>query len=112
MCLGVPGQILQRLERDGLPMAVVDFGGVRREVCLAYVPQAREGDWVMVHVGFALHLLDPREAERLLRDWQVLLELEALQTGSGQDLGAGTGPPEDGAIPEVPPAPQEPEGTA
>lgn len=66
MCLGVPGRILSRSERDGLPMAVVDFDGVRADVCLACVPEAREGDHVLVHVGFALTVMDDDEARAVL----------------------------------------------
>ena len=62
MCLGVPGKILEIHDRDGLRMAAVDFGGVQREVCLDYVPEARIGDYCLVHVGFALNLLSETEA--------------------------------------------------
>ena len=62
MCLGVPGKILEIHDRDGLTMAAVDFGGVQREVCLDYVPEARVGDYCLVHVGFALNLLSETEA--------------------------------------------------
>jgi len=63
MCLGVPGQVLERLP-DGL--AKVDFGGVRRSVSVAFTPEAKEGDWVLVHVGFALATLDEEEARATL----------------------------------------------
>jgi hydrogenase expression/formation protein HypC len=72
MCLGVPGRIVARSERDGLPMAVVEFGGVRQEACLACVPEAAEGDWVLVHVGFALTVLDEEEAAATLAALQSL----------------------------------------
>ena len=70
MCLGVPGQIVEVRERDGLRMATVDFGGTRREVCLAYVPEAGLGDYVVVHVGFAINVVSETEA----RETQALLE--------------------------------------
>jgi hydrogenase expression/formation protein HypC len=63
MCLGIPGQVLERLP-DGL--AKVDFGGVRRSVSVAFTPEAKEGDWVLVHVGFALAKLDEDEARATL----------------------------------------------
>ena len=63
MCLGIPGQVLERLP-DGL--AKVDFGGVRRSVSVAFTPEAKEGDWVLVHVGFALAKLDEEEARATL----------------------------------------------
>jgi hydrogenase expression/formation protein HypC len=66
MCLGVPGKITERYERDGLPMGRVDFGGATREVCLVYVPEARVGDYAIIHVGFALNLLDEAEARETL----------------------------------------------
>ncbi len=62
MCLGVPGKILEIYERDGLQMGKIDFGGVFREACLAYVPEAQVGDYTLIHVGFALNLIDEDEA--------------------------------------------------
>lgn len=75
MCLGVPGAILEVHETDGLRMAVVDFGGARREVCLAYVPEANVGDYVIVHVGFAISVVSEAEA----RETRALLEEIAAQ---------------------------------
>jgi hydrogenase expression/formation protein HypC len=62
MCLGVPGRIEDVWEADGTRMATVDFGGVRKEVCLAYVPEVTVGDYTIVHVGFALTKLDEKSA--------------------------------------------------
>ena len=62
MCLGVPGKIIEIYESTGLRMGKVDFEGVTREVCLEYVPEAKLGDYVLVHVGFALNLLSESEA--------------------------------------------------
>ena len=62
MCLGVPGKILEIFEKDGLKMAKVDFGGVFRETCLEYVPEAKLGDYCIIHVGFAISLLSEQEA--------------------------------------------------
>jgi len=59
MCLGIPGQVVERLD-DGL--ARVDVSGVRRVVSVAFTPEAREGDWVLIHVGFALARIDEEEA--------------------------------------------------
>jgi hydrogenase expression/formation protein HypC len=64
MCLGIPGRVLERQD-DGL--AKVDFGGVRRSVSIAFTPDVEPGDWVLVHVGFALAELDEREAQETLR---------------------------------------------
>jgi hydrogenase expression/formation protein HypC len=66
MCLGVPGRVDERWEADGLPMGTVDFGGVRKEVCLAYVPDVQVGEWTIVHVGFALTRLDEASAQETL----------------------------------------------
>lgn len=62
MCLGVPGRVEEIWDRDGTRMATVDFGGVRKEVCLAYVPDVTVGDYTIVHVGFALTKLDEKSA--------------------------------------------------
>ncbi len=71
MCLGVPGKIIEIYQKDSLKMARVDFGGVIREVCLDYVPEAAVGDYCIIHVGFAISLLteaDAQETLALLRD--------------------------------------------
>jgi hydrogenase expression/formation protein HypC len=65
MCLAVPGRVLERRERDGLRFAQVDFGGIRKEICLETAPEARPGDWVLVHVGFALRVLDEAAAREV-----------------------------------------------
>ena len=62
MCLGVPDRVEDVWEADGTRMATVDFGGVRKEVCLAYVPEVTVGDYTIVHVGFALTKLDEKSA--------------------------------------------------
>ncbi|MCS6995139.1 MAG: HypC/HybG/HupF family hydrogenase formation chaperone [Anaerolineales bacterium] len=81
MCLGVPGKITEVYEKDGLPMAKVDFGaGVIRETCLAYVPEAQPGDWTVIHVGFALNLLSEQEAQETLALLKEIVDL-------GEELG-------------------------
>lgn len=62
MCLAVPGKILEIYETNGLLMGKIDFGGVTREACLTYVPEAKVGDYTIIHVGFALNLIDEAEA--------------------------------------------------
>jgi len=79
MCLAVPGRIVEVEESAGLRMGQVDFGGVRKQVCLAYVPEATTGDYVIVHVGFALSRLDELEAERTL---ELLRQAAALERRS------------------------------
>lgn len=67
MCLGVPGKIIDIFEKNGLAMGKIDFGGgVSREACLAYVPEAKVGDYTIIHVGFALNVLSEVEAKDTL----------------------------------------------
>jgi hydrogenase expression/formation protein HypC len=66
MCLGVPGRIEEIWEANGTRMANVDFGGVRKEVCLAYIPDAEVGEYTIVHVGFALTKIDEKSAMETL----------------------------------------------
>lgn len=66
MCLAVPGLIIRIVDQQGLRMGDVDFGGVIRRVCLAYVPEALVGDYAVVHAGFAISTLDEKEAARTL----------------------------------------------
>jgi len=66
VCLAVPGQVVSREERGGIPMAQVEVRGVRSEACLAYVPEVRVGDWVVVHLGMALQRVDEADALRHL----------------------------------------------
>jgi len=66
MCLGVPGLVIERQEMaDGLASGVVEFAGIRRPVCLACLPEARPGDYVIVHAGIAISRVDPAEAQRV-----------------------------------------------
>jgi hydrogenase expression/formation protein HypC len=80
MCLGIPGKVIERRDDAGLPVGTVDFGGVRREVCLAYVAdEVAVGDYVVVHVGFAISKVDEQEARRtfeVLREMSQLDELD------------------------------------
>jgi hydrogenase expression/formation protein HypC len=76
MCLGIPGKIVELRGDSGLAMGVVDFGGVRREVCLEYVKdEVAVGTYVIVHVGFAISIVDEAEAQRT---FEVLRELSLL----------------------------------
>jgi hydrogenase expression/formation protein HypC len=75
MCLGVPGRIVETFVEGDIAMGKVDFGGVAKRVCLAHVPEAAVGDYVLVHVGFALTRIDEGEA---LRTLDLLGELAAL----------------------------------
>jgi hydrogenase expression/formation protein HypC len=80
MCLAVPGKILEAEDRDGSRVAKVQFGGITRQAFLNFVPEAQVGDYVMVHVGFAISRVDPEEARRTyeLLEAMGLLEEEQL----------------------------------
>ena len=67
MCLGVPGKLVEVRQQDDLPMGRVEFGGIVKDVCLAYTPEARVGDYVLVHVGFAISRIDEAEAQETFR---------------------------------------------
>jgi hydrogenase expression/formation protein HypC len=67
MCLGVPGKITEIYDAGGLKMGKVDFGGVTREACLEYVPDAQVGDYTVIHVGFAISQLSEEEAMETLK---------------------------------------------
>lgn len=87
MCLAVPGRLMSVEGEDDLRrVGRVSFDGVIKEVSLAYVPEARPGDYVIVHVGFALSLIDEGEAQAIfdtLRQMGELAELEGLEGGGG-----------------------------
>jgi hydrogenase expression/formation protein HypC len=76
MCLAVPGKIIEIREADGLQMAKVDFGGVFREACLDYVPEARVGDYCVIHVGFAISLLSEEDALETLALLKQISDIE------------------------------------
>ncbi len=76
MCLGVPGKIVSVYEAGGLKMGKVDFGGVTREACLAYVPDAQVGEYTVIHVGFAISRLSEPEAHASLAALRELVNLE------------------------------------
>ncbi|MBK8005343.1 MAG: HypC/HybG/HupF family hydrogenase formation chaperone [Gemmatimonadetes bacterium] len=80
MCLGIPGRIIDTRDDAGLPMGTVDFGGVRRECCLAYVAnEVSVGDYVVVHVGFAISKVDEEEAIKTFQALKEMSQLEELE---------------------------------
>ncbi len=81
MCLGIPGEVVELRERHGLRFAKVRFGGISRDVCLEYVPEAVPGDFVLVHVGFAISRIDAEEAERTLRLLEELGQASEIPGG-------------------------------
>jgi hydrogenase expression/formation protein HypC len=80
MCLAIPGRVVRIVDQQGLRMGDVDFGGVIRRVCLAYVPEALAGDYTVVHAGFAISILDQKEATRTL---ELMRQLQ-IPDGQGQ----------------------------
>ena len=80
MCLGIPGRVVELRDEGGFPTGIVDFGGVRREVCLAYVAgDVRQGDYVVVHVGFAISKVDEEEAKRTFEVLRAMSRLDELE---------------------------------
>ena len=98
MCLAVPGRIISIEDRDGTMMSVVDFGGIKKDVCLQYIPDAEVGQYVVVHVGFAIQRLDEESAKRSLAEFEHLgvlkeefadgFELAAKQAGVANPNGS------------------------
>lgn len=72
MCLGVPGKIIEIYQADGVRMGKVDFGGILKEACLDFVPEAQIGDYTIIHVGFAITQLDEASAQASLALFQEL----------------------------------------
>lgn len=86
MCLGVPGKIVEIYETEGLRMGKIDFGGITREACLAYVPETEIGDYTIIHVGFAISRLSEEEAQATL---EILNEIADID----EELGVVDGIP-------------------
>jgi len=79
MCLGVPGKVIETQEDPlGMTMGRVSFGGIVKEVCLAYTPDVEVGDFVVVHVGFAISKIDEEEAHKVFEYLQEIGELQEL----------------------------------
>ena len=89
MCLGIPGKIIEIYEAHGTPMGRVDFEGVTKEVCLAYVPEAVIGDYAIVHVGFAITKVDEASAQETLK---MFRDLGILEEELGVDSVASESP--------------------
>jgi len=98
MCLGIPGKVIEIHDQGGLRMGRVDFGGVRKEACLAYQPDVELGDYVIIHVGFAISRVDEEEA---LRTLEMLAQMGDLMTQELATMGPGMDHP---AVVDDPPA--------
>ncbi|HEX7507074.1 MAG TPA: HypC/HybG/HupF family hydrogenase formation chaperone [Polyangia bacterium] len=79
MCLAVPGKILDVSGSDTTRMGTVSFGGISKEACLAFVPEAKVGDYVLVHAGFAISVVDEAEAAQTLEYFRQIGELSELE---------------------------------
>lgn len=86
MCLAIPGMVESVFEKDGLKMGKVDFAGLKRNVCLEYCPSARAGQYVLVHVGFALSIIDDESALQTLST--ITADEKALELGLEGDENA------------------------
>lgn len=85
MCLGVPGKVLRVDPSDiGMTMGKVSFGGIVKDVCLAYTPDVQPGDYVLVHVGFAISKLDEQHALDVFRTLKEMGELEGIDIPDGE----------------------------
>jgi hydrogenase expression/formation protein HypC len=79
MCLGIPGKVVETYSEHDVLMGRVDFSGVFKRVCLEHVPNVRVGDYVLVHVGFALNTIDETEARRVFEYLEEIKQLDDLQ---------------------------------
>ena len=89
MCLGIPGKILEVRDERSTRMATIDFGGVTKDICLAYVPEVEVGDYAIVHAGFAITRLDEESALETLR---MMSEVGILDDELGATAGDGAEP--------------------
>jgi hydrogenase expression/formation protein HypC len=90
MCLAVPGRVTEKYEKEGLAMGKVDFGGVTKEVCLAYVPEIEIGRYAIVHVGFAISEVDEKTAQETL---DLFRQMGVLEEELGMSEKAAIEPP-------------------
>ncbi len=94
MCLAVPGKIVEIREERGTRMATIDFDGIRKDICLAYLPDIGVGDYAIVHVGFAISQIDEAsalETLQMFKDLGVLEEELGVEPESGSIGPTGTG---------------------
>jgi hydrogenase expression/formation protein HypC len=79
MCLGIPGKVVETYLEDEILMGKVDFGGISKRVCLEHVPEVKPDDYVLVHVGFALSMIDENEAQQVFAFLERMNQLEELE---------------------------------
>ncbi len=83
MCLAIPGKVLETYEENGLLMGKIDYSGSISTACLAYVPEVKTGQYVIVHAGFAINVLDEEEAQQSFEAWD---EVTDTLRGAGYDI--------------------------
>jgi hydrogenase expression/formation protein HypC len=93
MCLGIPGKVVETYREDDVLMGKVDFGGIAKRVCLEHVPEVRPSDYVLVHVGFALSVLDEAEAGRVFAFLESMNQLDELEGTDAIDTRLEEAPP-------------------
>lgn len=89
MCLAIPGKVTETYEQAGMRMAKVQFGGITREACLEYVPETQLGQYVLVHVGFAISTVDEEEARRTYELLEQMDQLGDLEVPAVDESGSG-----------------------
>jgi len=82
MCLGIPGRVVETYREHDVLMGKVDFGGVSKRVCLEHVPEAKVDEYVLVHVGFALSIIDEAEAQQVFAFLERMNQLDELEAPS------------------------------
>ena len=92
MCLAIPGKVVETYDQNGLRMARVQFGGIVREACLEYVPETQLGEYVLVHVGFAISRVDEEEAHRTYEALKELDQLSELESPVVEEVEPDNGP--------------------
>src|SRR5690348_2186946 len=92
MCLGIPGRVVETYSEHDILMGKVDFGGVYKRVCLEHTPDVKTGQFVIVHVGFALQVIDEQEANAVFEFLERMNELDELRQQESDDRGQEPGP--------------------
>ena len=91
MCLAIPGKAIETFDQNGMRMARVQFGGITREACQEYVPDTVAGEYVLVHVGFAISKVDEEEAQRTYQLLEEMDQLTELMAPLVAERGPGSG---------------------
>lgn len=78
MCLGIPGKVASVFESNSLKMGKVNFGGIVKEICLAYVPEVNKDDYVIVHAGFAISIINEKEAKEIFKHLEQINQIDEI----------------------------------